>query len=112
MSRNLRARIEKLDRLPTTSPRRSIWDVLFGSATTEDLDEADREVLRQRQAEGRDQHPAMLVLREQWARLGIAVPLQYNDLDIIEEAIRLAGIPTPSALPCGLKELPTLATTP
>jgi hypothetical protein len=114
MSRNLRARIDKLERRTTTRPRRSIWDVLMGTATVEDLDEIDREALRQRQAESLDRlshHPALLVLRAQWARLGIADPGQYNDLDIIEEAIRLAGMPTPSALPCGLKELPAIATT-
>ena len=114
MSRNLRARIDKLERRTTPSPHRSIWDVLMGTATIEDLDEADREALRQRQADRPDpldQHPAMLVLRAQWARLGIADPGQYRDLDIIEEAIRLAGMPTPSALLCGLTELPALATT-
>jgi hypothetical protein len=114
MSRSLRARIDKLERRTTTGPRRSIWDVLMGAATVEDLDEADRETLRQRRADRPDQlaqHPAMLFLREQWARLGIADPGQYSEIDIIEEAIRLAGIPTPSPLPCGLKELPAMATT-
>jgi hypothetical protein len=114
MSRNLRARLDKLERRTTTGPRRRIWDVLLGTATVEDLHEADRETLRQRQADRRDQldqHPAMLFLREQWARLGMADPGQYSDIDIIEEAIRLASIPTPSALPCGLKELPAIATT-
>jgi hypothetical protein len=113
MSRNLRARIDKLERRTTTGPRRSIWDVVLGTATVEDLHEADREALRQRQADRRDpldQHPAMLFLREQWARLGIADPGQYSDIDIIEEAICLAGIPTPSALPCGFQELPAIAT--
>ena len=114
MSRNLRARIDKLERRPTTSPRRGIWGVLMGAAAIEDLDEADREALLQRQAESLDQlsqHPAMLVLRAQWSRLSIADPGQYRDLDIIEEAIRLAGMPTPSPLACGLKGLPPITTT-
>jgi hypothetical protein len=114
MRRNLRARIDKLERRTATGPRRSIWDVVLGTATVEDLDEADREALWQREAQKLDRlghHPAMLALRAQWARLGIADPGQYSDIDMIEEAIRLAGIPTPSALPCGLKELPAIATT-
>jgi hypothetical protein len=109
MSRNLRARIDKLERRTTTGPRRSIWDVLLGTATVEELDEADREILRQQEAERLERlrhHPAMICLREQWARLGIADPGQYDDLDLIEEAIRLAGILTPSALPGGVQELP------
>jgi hypothetical protein len=110
MSRNLRARIDKLERRTTISPHMSILDVLLGRALPEDLDQADREALRHRQAhlpDNRDQHPALIVLREHWARLGLADPGQYGDLDIIEEAIRLVGILTPSAPACGLKELPT-----
>jgi hypothetical protein len=83
-------------------------DVLLGGASPEDLDEADRETLLHRQADLPDKlgtHPAMIFLREQWARLGIPDSGEYSDPDLIEEAIRLAGIPTPSVLPCGLKEL-------
>jgi hypothetical protein len=109
MSRNLRARIERLELRKAAGPRRRIWDVLSGTATVEALDEADREILRQWEAGSPDRlrhHPAMIFLREQWDRLGFPDPGEYDDLDIIEEAIRLAGIPTPPAPPCGLKERP------
>src|SRR5262249_45673366 len=102
MSRNLRARIDKLERRTTTSPRRTIWDVLSGTATVAELDEADRQTLRQLEAHSREQrrqHPAMIFLRKQWARLGMADPGDYDGPDLIEEALRLASIPTPAALP-------------
>jgi hypothetical protein len=112
MSRNLRARIVKLERRTTAGPRRTILDVLLGRASPDELDETARERLLQREADPLKQHPAMIFLREQWARLGIADPGEYHDIDIIKEAIRLAGIPTPSVLPCGLKELPANEPTP
>jgi hypothetical protein len=111
MSRNLRARIDKLERRTTTSTSRRIriWDVLLGQAMVEELDEADRQTLRQVEAdrrEARRQHPAMLFLRKQWARLGMADPGDYDGPDLIEEALRLAAIPTPSALPSDVPQQP------
>jgi hypothetical protein len=109
VSRNLRARIDQLERQTTTGPRRSIWDVLLGRATVAELDEVDRQTLQQLQAEGREarrQHPAMIFLRKQWARLGMADPGDYDGPDLIEEALRLAAIPTPSALPSDVPERP------
>jgi hypothetical protein len=108
MSRNLRARIDKLERQTTTSPRRTIWDVLSGTATVEDLDEADRQTLQQLEAEGQDHlcdDPELIILRVEWARLGIADPGQYDGLNLSAEAHRLAEIPTPSAWPCDEQEL-------
>ena len=115
MSRNLRARIVKLERRTTTRRRSSILEVLLGLASPDELDEADRErllLIEAGQSDGLDKHPAMIYVREQWARLGIPDPGTYRDINIIEEAIRLAGIPTPSVLPCDLKELPANEPTP
>jgi hypothetical protein len=107
MNRNLRARIDKLERRTTPSARRTIWDVLWGKATVEELDEVDRQTLRQLEPdrrEARRQHPAMIFLRKQWARLGMVDPGDYDGPDLIEEALRLAAIPTPSALPSDVPE--------
>lgn len=41
------------------------------------------------------EHPALRLLREQWARLGMPDPGQYDGIDVIEEALRLLAIPTP-----------------
>jgi hypothetical protein len=48
----------------------------------------------------------MIFLRKQWARLGMADPGDYDGPDLIEEALRLASIPTPAALPADVPERP------
>ncbi len=46
--------------------------------------------------EAQERSPALAVLRDQWARLGIPDPGVYKGMDIVEEALRLAGLPDPS----------------
>src|ERR1700720_499507 len=49
------------------------------------------------EAERRDameKHPAAIILRKEYARLGMPQPVTLDDVDVIEEAIRLARIPT------------------
>lgn len=47
----------------------------------------------------------MQVVKAEYRRLGWP-DIDWSSIDdLIEEAIRLAGIPTPVPLPCGLKEL-------
>jgi hypothetical protein len=106
VSRNLRGRLNRLERI---EPRRHtasaiIWDVIGGSADPEDLDDAGKDQLRRMLGEAHEarrlalaNHPATQVLRREWKRLGIPDPGNYEDLDVIEEALRLAGIPTPCA---------------
>ena len=46
-------------------------------------------------------HPAGRAYRTQLALLGLPQPETLRGIDIIEEAIRLAGVPCP--LPCALR---------
>ena len=41
--------------------------------------------------------PALTVYRGQLARLGLPDPGDYRSLDLVEESIRLAGLPGPAA---------------
>ena len=41
-------------------------------------------------------HRVLALCREHWARLGIPDPGEYEGLDLIEEAIRLVGLPAPA----------------
>ncbi len=45
------------------------------------------------------------MLRQEYERLCLPQPETLDGVDVIEECIRLAGVPTPGALPAGLHEL-------
>jgi hypothetical protein len=42
--------------------------------------------------EAMEMHPAVRCLRKQCARLGLPQPTTFDDVDVVEEAIRLAGM--------------------
>jgi hypothetical protein len=42
-----------------------------------------------------ERSPALAVCRREWARLGMPDPGEYDDLDLVEECLRLIGLPTP-----------------
>jgi hypothetical protein len=42
-----------------------------------------------------ERSPALAVCRREWARLGMPDPGEYDDLDLVEECLRLTGLPTP-----------------
>jgi hypothetical protein len=90
-------------------------DVLCGTVNPDSRDDAGKALLRQMLDDARadhheamQRHPAMQVLRREWARLGIPDPGEYEHINIIEEAIRLVGLPDPVLPPkprCGLVKL-------
>ena len=80
------------------------WDIVGGLAAPEILNADEQEQLRRFMEEGEaeharrmEEHPAGKLYREGLARLGLPQPATLAGIDIIEECIRLAGIPTPSA---------------
>jgi hypothetical protein len=101
-------RLDRLERRqPATEANRlppHFWDLMSGVMESDDLDPAEQEHLRWFFAEGEaeharcmEKHPAGQSYRQQLARLGLQQPPTLADIDLIEEAIRLAVIPTPGA---------------
>jgi hypothetical protein len=89
------------DRLPP-----HYWEVLGGLVDPQDLDPAAQEQLRRfrEQAEAEhvrclDSQPAGIVYRRELTRLGLPQPATLAGIDVIEECIRLAGIPSPAGRP-------------
>jgi hypothetical protein len=85
-------------------------EILSGEVSPEDLPIAEQEQLQRLldQAEAEharcmEQSVAGKLYREQLARLGLPQPETLADIDSIEEALRLVGIPGPR--PCALREL-------
>jgi hypothetical protein len=92
-----------------------LWQILSGEVSPEDIPIAVQEQLQRLldQAEAEhdrfaEQSVAGKLYREQIVRLGLPQPETLADIDIIEEALRLVGIPGPR--PCALRELSAKAT--
>ena len=86
------------DRERQSGGRTNIWDVFCGSADPDDLDEAGQEMLREicNPPGPSANHPLVKMLRGEWARLGISDPGEYRGVDLVEEMIRVVGLPTPT----------------
>jgi hypothetical protein len=87
------------DRLPAR-----IFDLMTRVVDSEDLDPAEQAHLLRFFEEGEaeharcmEQHPAGRSYRQQLARLGLPQPPTLADIDVIEECVRLAVIPSPGA---------------
>src|SRR5262249_6079523 len=119
---NWRSVLVRLDWLERRPPEESndvppeLWGLIDGSLDPAGLDEATRDRIGELltpDPNRLDNHPAMKVIREQLARLGLPDPgyahYDDNDLCIVEEALRLMEMPTPAneprPLPCGFREL-------
>jgi hypothetical protein len=101
----------RLDRLEQRQSRSGVdplpfwfWSALSGSAIPDDADEADvarveaiAEEAEAEHARAMEKHPVGLFYRQELARLGLPQPATLTGIDLIEECIRLAGIPTPDA---------------
>src|SRR5262249_18900039 len=108
---NLRGWRRRLERLERRHPGpeaahlpRHLWRILCGAVDLGDLDVAEHEKLRRFIEEAEAAHarcmernPAAKCYREQLTRLGLPQPPTLVGIDLIEESIRLAGIPTPGA---------------
>jgi hypothetical protein len=102
---------KRLDRLERRQPAPEahqlpahFWDIMSGVMDTEDLDSAKQQKLCRFFEEGEaeharcmERHPAGQSYRQQLTRLGLPQPLSLADIDVIEECIRLVGIPSPGA---------------
>src|SRR5438309_1911919 len=105
---SLKRRLDHLEcRQPAPETNRlppHFWDIMFGVMDPEDLDRTEQEQLRRLIEEAEAEHarclensPAGKFYREELARLGLPQPATLAGIDIIEEAIRLAGIPSPGS---------------
>jgi hypothetical protein len=108
---NFRALQNRLARLVRRQPDpeakhlpRHLGAILFGLVDPRDLDADEQEKLRRFIEEAEATHarciegnPAGKCYREELARLGLPQPPTLVGIDLIEESIRLAGIPTPGA---------------
>src|SRR5262249_4689918 len=78
------------------------WDFLWGVIRPEDLDADEREQIRRFMEEGEaeharcmEKHPAGRIYRQELTRLALPQPSTLAGIDVIGEAIRVAGIPFP-----------------
>jgi hypothetical protein len=104
---SLKGRLDRLERRqPAQEANRlppHFWEIIAGVADPEILDADEQEQFRRFIEEGgeaeharcMENHPAGKCYREELARLGLPQPPTLAGIDIIEECIRLAGIPAP-----------------
>jgi hypothetical protein len=105
--RTLENRLARLERRqPATDTYRlppHFWDIMTGVMDPEDLEPAEKaHLLRFFEGEAEharcmENHPAGQSYRQQLARLGLPQPPSLADINVIEECVRLAGIPSPGA---------------
>jgi hypothetical protein len=107
---NIKRRLERLERLQSkecqTSERPSAvpWDLLCRPVN--ELTAEDAEILAAFYAAAEaehsrrlEEHPAGRIYRRELSRLGQPQPATLASIDVIEEGLRLASIPTPKCAP-------------
>ena len=110
MSDNLRRRLDRLEAQQAQQQGRAVpplfWDVLCGTVKLAYLPVSVRPAWQRFRDEGSaarrealDRHPATAAYRRECARLGLTPRGDLECVDVIEECVRLAGIPTPSWAP-------------
>jgi hypothetical protein len=92
MSTRLLGRVKRLEQ-QQSKPSGSAWDALMSREIDLETFCAMMAPTPEESRAALEDHPALRVLRRHWARLGIPDPGEYGDIDVIEEAIRLAGVP-------------------
>jgi hypothetical protein len=109
MSRNLRGRLDRLEKSVPQSAKKSsdglLLRVMRASVGNGELDSADaqefRTLLENTQAERAravEASPAGKIFRRELDRLGLPQPKTLKDLDVWAECLRLTRSPTPELL--------------